>query len=271
MLRNRALALLILVILMAPGASWAWGSDGHRIAGEIASHYLTPEAKEAVEKLLDGARWGNLADAGNWADTHARLYRSFDDALRLHYVNVDPEAGDVVIERDCPDGGCVLGAIEALRSRLRDTSRPRWERTEDLLFLVHFIEDAHQPLHIVHPDQRGGNRTQVLFLEEEMNLHRLWDSGIIKARIGPDGDWKDLAYALRMEIDTAERDAWSASLDPAAWAAEILVPARELTFEVASGQVLEESYYEQALPVVEMQLQRAGVRLAMVLNEIFAE
>ena len=263
--------MVVLALLSVPEAASAWGRDGHRIVGEIASHYLTQDAEAAVEKLLSGARWGELAEAGNWADAHARLYRSFDEAIRLHYVNVDPEAGNVVIERDCPDGGCVLGAIESLRERLRDASRPRWERTEDLLFLIHFIQDAHQPLHVVHPDMRGGSRIQVLFLGEEMNLHRLWDSGIIGHRLGPGGDWEDLAYTLRMEIDLDERDAWAASLDPATWATEILVPARELTFEVASGHELDRDYYEQALPVVEAQLQKAGVRLAMVLNEIFAE
>ncbi len=37
--------------LLAPTLCLAWGEDGHRIVGEIASHYLTPEAEAAVRLL----------------------------------------------------------------------------------------------------------------------------------------------------------------------------------------------------------------------------
>ena len=47
---------LILVIVAAPADCFAWGSDGHKIIGEIASQRLTPEAVASVHELLDGAR-----------------------------------------------------------------------------------------------------------------------------------------------------------------------------------------------------------------------
>ncbi len=37
--------------LLTPTLCLAWGADGHRIVGEIASHYLTTEAKAAVRLL----------------------------------------------------------------------------------------------------------------------------------------------------------------------------------------------------------------------------
>lgn len=45
-------------------------------------------------------------------------------------------------------------------------------------FLVHFIGDAHQPLHLTNRD-RGGNSDQVVFEGRKMNLHSLWDTGLI--------------------------------------------------------------------------------------------
>ena len=51
--------------VLTPTLCLAWGTDGHRIVGEIASYYLTPEAEEAVKFLLGNQ---TLADASTWAD-----------------------------------------------------------------------------------------------------------------------------------------------------------------------------------------------------------
>ena len=45
------LRLAAATLLLAPSVCLAWGYEGHRIVGEIASHYLTPEAKAAVRLL----------------------------------------------------------------------------------------------------------------------------------------------------------------------------------------------------------------------------
>ena len=46
--------------------------------------------------------------------------------------------------------------------------------------------------------------------------------------------------------------------------------AREQLAALPADRVLGQAYYDAALPVVEQQLLRAGVRLAAVLNNIFA-
>ncbi|MCH7703274.1 MAG: hypothetical protein IID37_16470 [Planctomycetes bacterium] len=45
------LRLAAVALSLTPTLYLAWGFDGHRIVGEIASHYLTPEAKAAVRPL----------------------------------------------------------------------------------------------------------------------------------------------------------------------------------------------------------------------------
>ncbi|KAF8874821.1 phospholipase C/P1 nuclease domain-containing protein [Mucidula mucida] len=49
---------------------------------------------------------------------------------------------------------------------------------EALKFLVHFLGDLHQPLHLTGRD-RGGNGVKVLFGGRSTNLHSLWDSFLI--------------------------------------------------------------------------------------------
>lgn len=273
--------LLAVGLAAMPSVGLAWGSDGHRAIGEIASHYLSPEAEEKVALLLEPGPYATLAAAGYWADAHARLYRAYDEYLRRHYVNVDPSATAIDLARDCPED-CVLTAIGVLTERLRDLGRPRWERAQDFRFLVHFVEDVHQPLHVVHPDGRGGNRIEVTVYGEEMNLHSAWDWGLIEHRLealeaargGSSPSipaWRQWAYELRLSIEPAQVREWSSEIDPVVWATEGIEPARELTFDVQTGDALDGAYYAAALPVVERRIQMAAVRLAALLNEVFSD
>ncbi len=276
---RRSLAIgFVLMLFSGVPALQAWGPDGHRIVGEIAWHLLTPEAEREVESLLESGPYNSLAAVGNWADSHARLYRSYDWALTLHYVDVDPEAGNIDLARDCPEGDCIIAEIRRLTVLVADRSLPKWERAEHFRFLVHFIEDIHQPLHVVHPDDQGGNRIKVTLFGRETNLHSVWDSGLIYRRLEPyrsrfwrrSEPWKQWAYELRGDISQAEVEAWGASSDPLDWAREALAPSRELAFEIRSGDTLGDAYYQAALPTIELQLRKAAVRLAATLNSVFA-
>lgn len=283
-MRFHKLAPLVVVGALAATAAGAWGRDGHRIIGEIASHYLTPDARQEVEKLLEDGRYDTLGEAGNWADAFSRLFHTYDDRATHHYIDVDPASDAVEMARDCPEG-CVIRAIHELEAIVRDRGAPKWERTEALLFLVHFIEDIHQPLHVVHPDMTGGNEVHVTLFGRRSSFHRVWDSGLIGRKLEEYeradeptacghrpwecGPWMRWAHDLRVDIELSEAAAWGQDLDPESWANEVIAPSREWTFPVEQGQELGEEYYEAMIPAVSGQLQRAAVRLAAVLNEVF--
>lgn len=271
---------LLICLAAVPTSASAWGSAGHWAIGEIAWHLLGPEAEREVSLLLEPGPYDTLATAGYWADAHARLYRVYDDFLDQHYIDVDPAADTIDLARDCPEE-CVIRAIGSLAERLRDRSRYRWQRAQDFRFLVHFIEDVHQPLHVTHPDGRGGNRIDVTLFGEEMNLHAVWDWGLIEHRLAEIGEaegasreipaWRRWAYELRLAIDNDQRRLWAAATDPMIWATEGIRPAHELTFDVRPGQELGREYYETAMPVIERRIQMAAVRLAAFLDELFRE
>lgn len=276
-MKRLVVTVFALAVSVSAPVAHAWGRDGHNAVGEIASCFLTPEAEREVARLLAHGPYDELSTVGYWADSHARQYRTFDWAIRLHFINVDPETLTIDMASQCPGGECVIGAIRRFVLLAADRSLPIWDRAEHFRFLVHFIEDIHQPVHVVHPDGMGGNQTPVELLGYETNLHSVWDSGLIYNRLreyrdrpGDVEPWRLWAYEQRMAITPEDVAAWTSSLDPEDWAREVIEPARALTFHVRSGQALGEDYLEATLPTLELQIRKAGVRLAAVLNEAFA-
>ncbi len=77
-------------------------------------------------------------------------------------------------------------------------------------------------------------------------------------------------YALRLfqKIAQAEIEEWSQG-NPISWANETHTIALVAVYgELQHTGILPESYEAQALPIVNKQLERAAVRLAVVLNEL---
>jgi hypothetical protein len=91
--KRRMVALL--VFLMTMSSTCAWGRLGHRVSATIAQAGLTPEALDAVRRLL-GARM-TLAGISDWADS----YRGENGSAAWHYVNV-PITESRYHSRYCP-------------------------------------------------------------------------------------------------------------------------------------------------------------------------
>ena len=114
----------------------------------------------------------------------------------------------------------------------------------------------------------GGSRT--------VNLHAYWDTAVVEAAVGKDVN--AAATNLRARITSAQRAEWRRG-DPAAWATEAFQVARSTVYEIGSPPgchsdvapiALPSGYEASAQAAAQVQLQRAGVRLAMVLNTALA-
>jgi len=267
-LGTRKLALFALALLGAGTPAGAWGPHGHEIISKLAETRLTPEAKEAVRGLLDEG--DTLVSICNWADHEG--HDAVPGSASWHYVNV-PLTADRYEDRFCPERGCVVSKIRHYRKELAHRDTPRKERRRALLFLVHFVEDVHQPLHVGHNDDRGGNLTQVRFLnlERGTNLLRVWDSSLIDHAGRDRHAWVESLAELATPENVAE---WSKG-DVEDWATESLRAAK-IAYDyprgdgpLKSGTRLGEEYVEVATPIVRKRLAQAGVRLANELNAIF--
>ncbi len=277
--RALVLASIGAAALTPPRAASAFGPLGHRIAGLLAHPALCAAARTEVAAL--GGR-ESLAEIGLWADV-IRGAAEWERSAPWHYMNVDePEnvgerdsagrsaaAADAIRAFRSPPEGDVLSAIARFRSELGNRSLPTRERAAALKFLVHFVVDVHQPLHVGRAADRGGNTIDVRYGATVVNLHRFWDTDVLELR-----GLKPERYArrLRPRFDAAAASSGDA---PAVWAAESLalrdtVYAFERVVESgAAPGTLDAAYLAAAQAVVEDRLTRSAERLAATLNGVF--
>ncbi len=274
--------LFAAALLLAAPTVLAWSVLGHRLIGELAQRHLTPAARAQVELLLAGEPDPTLAGVSTWADD---LRSSDPDAAKRtsswHYVNFKGDGCTYVPARDCPDGNCVIGAIEAQTRILADRSRPLAERRDALKFVVHFVGDAHQPLHASDRRDKGGNDYQISLRTDLVpegyakknyangvmgtNLHSIWDYYVL----GSAGFGSDKAaitpYADR--LDAAWPTTPSSVTTPAAWAEESCraIDTRQL-YPAGESHKMDKAYLDSHRPFAEQRVEQAAVRLAALLN-----
>ncbi len=258
---KRHATTIALAAILIPSVCFAWGRERHRIVGNIAAKYLTPQAAAAVKDLLGEE---TLADVSTWPD-QIRRDPAYKWASPLHYANPAPGSDGFNLKRDCPDEGCVVSAIIKYSHVLRDKTATRQDRIEALKFIVHFVGDAHQPMHLGRARDKGGNDIKVTFFENNTNLHSLWDSGMIRRT---KKGWTEYAKELAANI-TPQQQIQYGTLDPVAWATESHKLAHSNAYAVPKDGRIGQDYLDKNIPVVNERLSMAGVRLAAQLNVIF--
>jgi hypothetical protein len=161
---------------------------------------------------------------------------------------------------------------------LADAKQPVQSRLEAIKFLIHLVGDIHQPLHVGRKADKGGNEIQIVrFLNRRpakgYTLHQAWDSLIIEKADSIPSRYAD---SLSEGITDSEKRVYSGQLDVIEWVAESHKLAIESAYvsvsgtPIKSGDSIDDAYYQRCLPVVEQQLQKAGIRLAAILNLLFA-
>jgi S1/P1 Nuclease len=263
----KKLLIFAAAIVGFPAMVFAWGTDGHQITCMIAEERLTPVAKAEIAELLGE---GHISDEGvaSWADN---IRRNYDFTGPWHYVDIPPDATGFDEKRDGNGGENVIEKIEVYEMALADRMTPRAWRIEALKFVCHFAGDLHQPLHCADRNgDRGGNSRLVFFLDQPRatNLHSVWDSAILRQHMG---SVDDRAYAKKLNDSIALEQVveWErgSALD---WANE----SHEIAAKVAYAGVpadgpppkLSQAYLENAANVIDVQLEKGGVRLATILN-----
>jgi hypothetical protein len=259
-------ALIFCASLLGPSTAWAWGREGHRIVALIAADRLTPAARAEVAGLLGSDARGAMETASTWAD---EIREARPETSRWHYVDIEVSAKGYEAARDCPGGDCVVAQILKDERLLADRRLPKPARAEALRFLIHFIGDLHQPLHCADHHDRGGNSVPVRLGDEETNLHSVWDTAIVS---GLGDDPTTVSANLNTQITAREADAWSRG-GPTDWANESFTIAKHDIYAPLHGAGaaeepirLPDDYVLRERPVAAEQLERAGVRLAAVLN-----
>jgi len=251
---------------VAPTSCLAWGVEGHEIIAHVAARELTSSARAQVQGLLGGDVETALVEVSSWAD---EIRQSHPNTAPWHYVDIPLGSGGDNAGRDCQNGDCVVAQIDRERTVLADRRVARPLRAEALRFLIHFVGDLHQPLHAADNGDRGGNEVRISLGGRLTNLHAAWDTALVEA-LGRDPI--TVSGRLMARITPADRKNWQTG-NATNWANE--------TFRVASTEIyaklrgsggttapviLPGNYAASESTAVSTQLERAGVRLAAVLN-----
>ena len=277
-------------IVLFASACVAWDSQGHKTVAKITSGLLSRKAARFVKDHLDDSRGKRsrlthieyaLITNAAWADLHAETLRTGE----LHYAyTVDGDCQPFKVERDCGydrTGRCIVTAIGDMTARASSLTRSKAERADALRYLIHLMADLHHPLHLGFRADFGGNSIDVVVDGERTNLHEVWDS-LLMRRVKAQGfNYRTLAdtilpdakYRIKDQFVKVNRAQGLAS----AIATETIM---SLTCNEAYKQegvwikrmeVLSEAYLESRTETMKIQLGKAAVRLAQLLEAIATE
>jgi hypothetical protein len=304
----------VIFVVIVVASIKAWGPQGHQALAAAAQRRLSATARAAVTALL-GPDTG-LGDVATWADDvraagrgegplvndpeAKQLNHDFPDNANWHFVNFPLGAAkyddgseftgphDVVhVINDC------INILEGTPSALALT------KSQALRFLIHFVGDIHQPLHVgtgyyrcttsphatlivdeskAHGmcDDRGGN--DLVFGSKQ--LHGFWDSDLVSA-IVPSPDPTVLRAHLSgriggITITPGDHHQWAE-----VWASESIHAAADAYDHIKFGQetlanghvktiaiTLPAGYKTKQSPVADLRLTQAAARLADLLNAL---
>ncbi|NHN85923.1 nuclease [Acetobacter musti] len=292
---GRSTLIAFTIFSAAAGATpaCAWGPNGHAIVADIAQAHLTLSTLAAAKTLLAAEGHDSLDQVASWPDTIGHIPKNKGGApetLAWHYVDIDAADPAYDQSRDCPDTNCVTEKLPEQERILADRSAPVAQRLAALKWVVHLVGDVHQPLHAAERDHdKGGNTVKLTYfgnsLNGHMNLHSLWDEGIIDhatgLTVGPHytidfGAAQNEAKKLDKDITDDEIAYWTADLttgDDRKAAIDWVDESHSLARTVAYGALphlrgseLGDDYATLAWPVARLRLEQAGIRLAAVLN-----
>lgn len=255
---TRFLLFLLLTVGLAERAS-AWGQKGHDTTCAIAERHLTKKAKRQIADLLDGR---SIVYWSNWLD-NASHTPQYSYTKTWHYKNIDE--GQTFDEAPQLETGDVVRALDEQTTRLKSGRLSREEKQLALKMVIHLMGDLHQPMHMGHKSDLGGNKWFVGFFGETLPLHTVWDENLVeRAHAWSHTEWVE-------EIDRADKQT-VAELQRGSfvdWAKETHRLATAVYDGSPEGSKLSYDYVALWTPTVEQQFLRGGLRLARILNEIF--
>jgi hypothetical protein len=246
-----------------------------------------------------------MADASTWADD---LRKVRPETAPWHFIDIPRGAPRSALAESClTSEGCVTSALQHQIELLRNDANDPQVRADAMRFIIHFVGDLHQPLHCVTNNDLGGNCVPIDFFGKAPieknpqyetyapNLHAIWDSSIIERLKG----WESVArWADSLDQQfSSQVSGWEKAgihVDDWAWESHeladsvvyaklpVAVPVEKPVLTKGCSddhhvstrllklhEQVSQPYVDAVAPTLDEQIAKAGVRLAMVLNQIW--
>jgi hypothetical protein len=284
---------LIIIQTCVVAMTYGWGREGHYITAKIAESFLNQNGRLLVDTILgpDALKLGQpFYEAAAWAD-QVQGDPAFAWSPPLHFINTPYRTCDgFSISRDCSTP-CLISGIANFTAQVANDQLPLAQRQEALKFLIHFLADVNQPLHVAFAFDKGGNKITVtppwdhttdkagktIKAPRPKPLHVLWDSHIIQfSYVTAKLTWSQLADTLIADIrkggsfDSLHPDpVYNAILradDSSSLACTIAY--KESGRWIAHSTKLSEVYFHDSARTSLNQLMKSGIDIAAALNSI---
>ena len=254
---KKALLLVGAALVLFTNDAFGWGKMGHDAIAYIAECNLTPKAKKTIEKYLGHS----IVYYATWMDEW-RAEPGYEHTSIWHVATVDKD----LVYTPQPKGD-VIFALEDAIAKLQD-----YKQQDDstvvmsLRCIIHFVGDMHCPSHVKYAGQKSYN---IYFNGEKRSYHSIWDEGII----AHSHRWGYIEYAHQLDRCTKQEIKQITTGTLRDWFRENAENSRHIYELVSPNQELNKnetkSFVNHTHEMAERQLQRAGYRLAKVLNELF--
>lgn len=268
--------LIIIVFFGFSEQSFAWNAIGHALVAQIAYDQLTPEKQKYWNKKISALRKvypkENFIYASLLPDQlKMRGIHAFDS---WHFVNLPIGTANNSVHANSEN---IIWAILQSKKVLADSHAKPFEKAFFASFLIHWVADAHQPLHCTslynhqfpHGDY-GGNSYR-LKGRKFPNLHADWDrgAGFLNHTV-----WKN-AKVLQKSAQQLEKKYPPSyfgnrvnQLDPIIWTQESHDLAIQYAYAIPYFSKPTPAYQKKVQEITQEQIALAGYRLAFLLERL---
>jgi hypothetical protein len=239
-----------------------------------------PDADKARHAFVRAATWADdikmrsdyVRDGDRPSGPHAADNIGYvDKRTHAYWHYIDFPFSDDSTPVLAPDDPNALTQIRVFTNTLRGSADDDI-KSYDLVWLLHLVGDAHQPLHATQRFSRqltggdsGGNEEKVcVSLVCDLKLHGFWD-GLLGDRGTPED-----AIARAAQLPAADTNL-TAVADPKTWFEASFALAKQSVYTPAIGDghgpfTLDADYQAKASEIARCQAALAGARLANLLN-----
>ncbi|MDE6083485.1 MAG: S1/P1 nuclease [Muribaculaceae bacterium] len=240
--------------------AFGWGQKGHDTVAFIAERHLTETSKAALDSILNGK---SIVYWANWLD-NASHTPEYAYTKTWHYKNID--AGQEYDKAPLHKDGDVVRAIYDQVAILGCDTTSLEQKQLATKILVHIVGDLHQPMHLGHLSDLGGNKVGVKYFKSNRNLHGIWDSALVESA----HKWSYTEWAEQLDRLTKDQEMQIiAGGTPDMWAQESYGIATEIYNVTPEGYNVSYDYIADWTPTIESRLLYGGLRLADLLNTAF--
>ena len=251
---KKNITLFICLAWCAIQSASAWNRTAHEAIAYIAEQHLTPSAKAAIEKYLDGR--SIVYYAAGMDQRHEHI--PYNPTVTVDEDNEPLSAS----KRPELDGmNAIMRSLDRLENR---DMHPKDSIALDIKFIVHLIGDIHCPAHIVYP--KTTRFFPVKLYGRVQKYHPIWD-----AMLDNNHGWTYREYQEQLDRFTDEQMAEMAAGTPISWARENARRCRIIYKWAKKDDELDRPFINKAYPLAEDLMLRASYRLAKLLNDIFSE